>query len=266
MGEPVELSKQFKNFLRDVHEGLERPCWFRFVTILDKDCPNRHSLPRETIDLMTEDQKKEYNKKIRKLGKMMKLSLQQFIGLKDDEFEFLLKHCGIKNASGKWNTQAAENFLDGIPKIGKGKLVKNHPWQELKCGERWWIRLGEGDGFKNVRQQLQSEVEMPPRIIVGIDDLRRDLKRSVRRFMDAEERNSNKSPPAAVSERSNFIDRTRCNVDKPTRNNTNNTLTPDNLFGKTKGTMEERVAWADLGRMVSYRHHYERETCSGRPF
>ena len=56
-------------------------------------------------------------------------------------------------------------------------------------------------------------------------DLRRDLKTSVRRCMDNEEKKRNNTPPATLPVRSNHIDKTRCNVGKPGQNNTNNTVT-----------------------------------------
>merc|ERR1719291_201031 len=115
----------------------------RFVTIPAKDCPEKRSLPKTTVDLMGADKKKEYKETIRKLKKMMKVSLQEFTELRADEFDFLLQHCGIiKSTTGKWNTLAAEQFLNN--ELGSDKIRQCHPWQGLKCGSRWWILLGEG--------------------------------------------------------------------------------------------------------------------------
>ena len=70
---------------------------------------------------------------LRKLSKMMEVSLQQLTKLNDKEFNFLLTDCEIISAAGKWNLIGAERLLDGIPTIGTKRLGK----ARLKCGERW---------------------------------------------------------------------------------------------------------------------------------
>ena len=111
---------------------------------------------------------------------MMKISLQWQTEFSDEQFDL---ECGIRTASGKWNNEGAERFLNGVPEIGTKRLGKAYPWQQLKCGERRWILLGEGESqFRNVTHQLESVAVMPPRC-QEIDGLRQDLKESIWRLI-----------------------------------------------------------------------------------
>ena len=151
MGERTELPNQFKDFLRDAHKGLARACWLRVHTILEKDCPIRRSEPKATVDLMTEDEKATYNTTIRRLTKMTDLNLREFTGLQEDEFNFLLQQCGIKNASGKWNIPAVGALLNDIPGLGSNKLDECRPWKKKNV---------QGDGGYFSGKEMSSEMQV----------------------------------------------------------------------------------------------------------
>jgi len=107
MEESVEVDEVIRGSIRKISTAFGVSCWLR---IAQNNDDNPANYP-------------ENNEKQHALERLQQISLQEMVGLRQDEFDWALKRVGVQTEKGSYRKQGAEDFFKSCG-IGTDRIAQ----------------------------------------------------------------------------------------------------------------------------------------------